>query len=230
MNPNVSIPFSYTLKKFSFSWLLGGYPCLVFPNTVVIKLECASESLGGLAKTQNTGPRSILHPLTARERWPVLQACVCARLFVPNSPLPVAGQSPWRGRELCRVFVWGRQCKEQKPQLQLGRWLFFLLLLSSFIFISKNCFKKTDCPFFSQETRLLFVVCRAQMLGLWLFPALSYSVIRYSPSLCRWGNWSHHSKIPESGSEFCPGISSLMLIFSEFPYQEITQTLLIPHT
>lgn len=49
--------------------------------------------------------RLILHPLTARERWPVLQACVCARLFVPNSPLPVAGQSPWRGRELCRVFV-----------------------------------------------------------------------------------------------------------------------------
>lgn len=86
------------------------------------------------------------------------------------------------------VHVRGEPCTEQKPWLQLRAWLFFLLLLSLFIFIPRNCFKKQTAPPFPRKQH-----CCLHCTGhrSWAYDYLLPHPV-WSSQPVRWGGPSHH--------------------------------------
>lgn len=145
----------------------------------------------------------------------------------PNSPLSLAGQDPWEGGSCpeCQYKRDNAKSTNHSSSWALG---YFLLLLSSSIFISRNFFSKEDCPLFLQEAH-----CCAWRTGLKCQThdcPLPHPIRSFSTSVPFGREETEATTGTRIGLDFCPEISNLMLIFSEFSCQAISQALVIPHT
>lgn len=135
-----------------------------------------------------------------------------------------------RGKRVVQSICKMDERAKARNWMQLGAWLIFLFFLNSPLSLSRNSSQRSLS--FSLRAWCC-LLCRSYISGMRLRPPPPPILVRHSVSIIPFaGSCSHdllHLLI-EPGLQFYAKILGLMLIFSEFPCQEIPQTLVIPHT
>lgn len=141
-------------------------------------------------------------------------------IYLGAGPCSLFSWQPTEGKWVVWCVCARNEHVKDEDGVQLGAWLVFLLCLNSPLSLSRNSSQRSLS--FSLRA-LVFALQKVHIRHkAWAHPVL----------LSHSGSCSHdlfHLLI-KPGLEFYAKILGLMLIFSEFPCQEIPQTLVIPHT